>query len=843
MKKIILTPFFILLITPLIFSQSSFTTLDYNYPRKLAVRDIIVTGVKSLDPEAISALSGIQKGDIIDVPGDQISYAIKKIWKEKLVDNVNIEIEDLGLNEINLYIKVSERPRLGNYTIYGIGKGAGNSLGEELALIRGSIVSQALIKNTKSRVKNHYLEDGFFNTKVRIEEVIDTLDSGFVNLKIHIDKGKKVKIEKIDIIGNHQLEEEILKRKLKKTKERKPFRVFKRSKYIKEDYIADKQLLIDYYQANGFRDIRIIKDSINVLNEKRINLNINVYEGKQYKFGKINWKGNYVYDDKKLNNILNIKEGEIYNQKLLNERLRFNTTGQDVSSLYLNNGYLFFNVIPIESSIHGDTIDIEMHITEGKQALISKILISGNTKTNDHVILREIRSLPGQKFSRENVSRSMDELRRLGYFDPMLLDLSYVPNLRSGTVDLEYKVVEKPNDQIQLSGGWGGPVGFVGTAGIIFNNFSLKNINNLKNWKPLPAGDGQRLSIQMRANGRSFQNYSISFTEPWLGGRKPNSFTVSLNRSIQRRITDGETIGHLKLSGASISLGKRLRIPDDYFTLVNSLSYNRYNLENYNTGSLCSDCIANNISFNTTLSRNNIGSNPQFPTRGGSTSLSLTLTPPYSMFDRSIINLTGEEQYELIEFHKWMLDNSWFFQLTGNMKNKSFNEKSKTRPLVLNVRNHLGFIGAYTNRSIGPFERFNVGGDGLSGFNFLLGSDVIGLRGYGNNSLPNEFNSSSNLGGTVYSKLVSELRYPLITESMTTIYTVAFLEAGNSWKETRKFNPFELYRSAGLGVRIFMPAFGMIGVDYGYGFDELKDNNGIKVNGGQFHFTIGQQIR
>ncbi|MFK7900570.1 MAG: outer membrane protein assembly factor BamA [Cyclobacteriaceae bacterium] len=845
----LITLFFIAISCTFSFSQEG-KTIDLNYksPSTYIIKDIIVSGAKTLDKEALVALSGFQKGDEIRLPSDKVGQAIKNIWKQRLVDNVAIKAAELAYKQVNIYIEVTERPRLSGYIIQGVKKGVANDIGEEISLLKGAIVSPALIKNTRLHIQKYFLKDGYYNAKVNIEKEESSLSKDYVKLRIDVDRGKKVKIEKLRIIGNKDVEDKKLIKQLKKTRQRKPFRVFHRSKFIEKEFKEDKEKLIDYYRKNGYRDARILKDSVDRFGEKRINLDLQIYEGKKYYFGEISWSGNYIYETKKLKRILNIKKGEIYNKELLDTRLNYNPTGQDVSSLYLDNGYLFFSANPVEVGIQGDTVDIEMRIYEGKQATINNIIINGNTKTSDHVVLREIRTLPGQKFSRSELIRTQRELAQLGYFDPEQMGINPIPNPKDGTVDIEYTLVEKPNDQLQLSGGFGGFVGFVGTLGIVFNNFSLRNIPNKELWSPLPSGDGQRLSLQMRANGKQFQNYSISFTEPWLGGRKPNSFTVSFNRSVQRRFTrTGDVVGFLKLTGASVSLGRRLRVPDDYFTLTNTLSYYFYNLDNFGgANSLCTTCKANNLSLTTTLSRNNIGTNPQFPTRGGSTSLAVTLTPPYSLINRDRETLSELQKNDWIEYHKWMFDNSLFMKLTGNKKSEGlFAAKKTSHPLVLNIRTHVGFIGSYNNKlGIGPFERFTVGGDGLSGFNFLLGSDVIGLRGYGNNSLPNNFNAGDETGGGVaYDKFVAELRFPLVTEGVATIFVLGFLEAGNAWRDFKDFNPFETYRSAGVGARIFMPAFGMIGIDYGYGFDELNDVNGNSLNRGQFHFTIGQQLR
>jgi outer membrane protein insertion porin family len=507
--------------------------------------------------------------------------------------------------------------------------------------------------------------------------------------------------------------------------------------------------------------------------------------------------------------------------------LNFNPNGTDLGALYLDNGYLAYNCTPVEVEIIGDSIDVEMRINEGRQFDINKIIISGNDRTNDHVILREIRTLPGQKFSRAALIRSQRELSQLGYFDPEQIGINPIPNMQDGTVDLEYTLVEKPSDQVELSGGWGGYYGFVGTLGLVFNNFSLKNLTKFDKWHPLPVGDGQRLSMRVQANGKAYQSYSFSFTEPWMGGKKPNAFTVALQRSSQRTniFSSAESQGWLKLTGFSISLARRLRWPDDYFTLSNSINYYLYDLKDYGYRLGFSTGVANNITFNTTLARNSVDQ-PMYPRYGSSISLSLSLTPPYSLWnDINYETADNATKYKWIEYHKWMFDASFFQKLAGN--------------LVANARVHVGYIGNY-GAPVGPFERFVMGGSGLAGQDFLLGTDIIALRGYDDRQVTPRDQSGIE-GGIAYNKLVFELRYPVSLAQSATIYVLTFAEAGGNWNNYYEFNPYKLYRSAGIGARIFMPAFGLLGLDWGYGFDTLPGQT--KPSGSQFHFTIGQQFR
>lgn len=579
------------------------------------------------------------------------------------------------------------------------------------------------------------------------------------------------------------------------------------------------------------------------------NITIKVDEGKKYYFRNINWNGNYIYNDEYLNKILGVKKGDLYNMANLEKRLNYNPTGADVSSLYLDDGYLFFNVEPQEVAAEGDSIDIEMKMYEGPQATINKINIAGNTKTNDHVILREIRTRPGQKFSRADLIRTQREIATLGFFDPEKIEINPKPNPSNGTVDIDYTVAEKPSDQIELSGGWGGFWGFIGTVGLSFNNFSARNFFKLDKWSPLPSGDGQKLSLRVQANGPSFQSYSINFNEPWLGGSRPTSLSVNLSYSSSRfganvfggigggfganrgQMSNNVPNQRIGILNVSVSLGRRIRWPDDYFTLTHSIGFSNYNLDNYSFASKPSVTgIMNSILLTNTLSRNSID-NPMFPKRGSSFTLSVMATPPYSIFapaEKEGINEVDRLiKFGWVEYYKVMFDASWFTNIVGKM--------------VLNTRAHFGFVGRYNDKlGYTPFERFLLGGNGLSGFNFILGSDIIGLRGFANNSIgPSTFSiTNRDNGGLVYNKFVWELRYPITMSQAATVYVLAFAEAGNNFNRYSEYNPLDLKRSVGFGARIFMPAFGLIGLDYGI---PLNPDTPDQIQ--NFTFSIGQQIR
>lgn len=853
-KKSILLVFIILAVASSSFAQDELIKLNYNEPEKFEIADITVSGTQFLDPASLISVSGLKVGDVIKIPGDALSNAINKLWDQGILGNIDIAITKTDGRYIYLDFKLTERPRLSKFNFNGIKKGDADELKEKIRLVKGKVLTDAMLKSIQNSVKKFYAEKGFMNTNVSILQTKDTTFSNSVILNINIQKNRKVKIQEIVIEGCTDFDVNRVKRKLKETKERRWYKFWTSAKFKKTEYEEDKLNLISFYNAEGYRDALIVKDSIYSINNKRVGVYIKLNEGRKYYFRNVDWIGNYVYTSKTLDSILSVKKGDVYNMQNLQSKLNFNPNGLDISSLYLDNGYLFFSVEPVEVKIEGDSIDVEMRIHEGTQATIDKIIISGNTKTNDHVVLREIRTLPGQKFSRADIIRSQRELSQLGYFDPEKINIVPKPNPQKGTVDIEYNVTEKPSDQMQLSGGWGGYYGFVGTLGLSFNNFSLRNIPHFKKWSPLPSGDGQRFSVNFQANGPSYQNYSTSFTEPWLGGKKPHSFTFSINHSISRsgpsynRGGLGSTgyssltgnynnygtsyfnqsvDGSLKLTSVSVSLGKRLKWPDDYFTMVHSLSYLFYQLNNYSGFSNFSNGNANNLSFTNTISRNSID-NPTYPRKGANMTFSLALTPPYSLFqpDRNFATESYSDKFKYIEYYKMMFDCNWFTKIAGN--------------LVLSTRAHMGFLNSYNSKmGIGPFERFKLGGDGLSGNNFLLGSDIIGLRGYQSNSIITQ--GSGTNGGVAYNKFVFELRHPVTLNPAATVFVLAFAEGGNNWGNYNEINPFNLYKSAGVGARIFMPAFGLIGIDYGYGFDEVPGNAG--ANSQRFTFSIGQQIR
>jgi outer membrane protein insertion porin family len=852
--------------------------LNYANPATYTIGGIEVTGLNVLDKNAMVSLTGLKIGDKIKIPGDAITNAIRNLWKHGLVGDVTIQVDRIEGENVFLSLVLAERPRLTGFYFTGTNKTQESGLKEDLKLIKGRIVNDAMVRNTELAVKKYFVKKGFLNSQVKITQERDTLNRDGIRLKIAVEPKSKVKINKISFEGNDHIDDSKLKKKMKGTKERPRFKlhrtlistlfdlqpktfftsthpvtkkefkeflndnvklnVFTSSKFIQSDFEDDKQKVIEHFNSKGYRDAEIISDTVYAHDNTTIDIDFKIHEGPKYYFRNIIWRGNYVYTDRQLNQVLAIQKGDVYNKELIDKKLQFNPKGMDISGLYMDDGYLFFRINPVEVAVAGDSIDVEMRIFEGEQATINEVTISGNDRTSDHVIRRELSTIPGQKFRRSDIIRTQQKLGQLGYFAADKIGQNLVPNPANGTVDIEWQVEEQSNDQVELSGGWGGYYGFVGTLGLTFNNFSMRNIPHFDKWRPLPVGDGQRLSLRAQANGRSFQSYSISFTEPWLGGRKPQSLSVSYVHSISRSsnsfsLTDFTSA--LKAHNVSVGLGRLLEWPDNYFTLTNSIGFGVFHLDNINYGLGCTTCSSYAITLNTTISRNSID-NPMYPTEGSQISLSLTLTPPYSQFNTiNYETASAKERNTWQEYYKTMFDAKYYLPVVG-------------KKLVLEAKAHFGFINSYSKRTgIGPFERFVLGGDGLAGgFNsFVLGKEIIGLRGYENNSItPPDYqsgNSTSQLGGVVYDKLGLELRYPITTGNAATIYGFAFTEAGNNWDNYEDFNPFKMYKSAGFGARIFMPAFGLIGLNWAYGFDRLP--NQPNISGSQFHFTIGQQIR
>ena len=826
-----------------------------NSIEKYEIGEISVSGNTSFSPLTIITYSGLEKGETISIPGEKLSNAIKKLWGSNLFSSVNVYKKNISDNMIDLEIELFDLAELKELEINGIKKRKVEEIIKENKLQIGVKVTENLITTTKNYLENKYREKGFLKAKVDIfsDEYIDSIGKSKVNMKINIDKGPKIKIKDILILGNEKLSSRMIEKSMKNTKRKKFYRLFKRSKYIPEDFREDLTIIIDKYKERGYRDARIISDSIYDENRKEINIEIYLTEGEKYSFGKIEYLGNTIYTDQQLNQILKIKEGDTYNGVELEKRIadRSDPDANDLSNLYQNNGYLFSSVTPVEVNADGNEIDLEIRINEGKPAYFNKISVVGNNKTNDHVIYREIRTRPGQLYSKANVFRSLRELGQLGFFDPQLITPDFKNiNPTTGTVDLEYSLVETGSSTIELQGGYGGG-GFIGTLGFSFNNFSVKDIFKKEAYKPVPMGDGQRLALRLQAS-RFYTVNSFNFTEPWLGGKKPVQFSVQLSQTKQYMFNPysytADKSRYFNISGLSIGIAKRLTVPDDYFTLAQYIGFQYYDLNEYRTGLFTfGNGSSSNLSYTIALSRNNTYTDPIYPTGGSNFSISAKLTLPYSAFNdvdynalkeerSSLVQILSEdptnsdatnriaeidqERYRWLEFYKIKFKGEWFTALT---------EK-----LVLRPSFDFGFLGAYNNdRGIIPFERFFLGGDGMGMYN-LDGRENVPLRGYPNSSL------STQDGGSIFNKYSLELRYPISLGEQAKIFALSFIEGGASYNSFRDFNPFLLNRSAGIGIRLFMPQFGLLGIDFGHGFDPIPGQS--TKHGWETHFIFGQNF-
>ncbi|MCU0359297.1 MAG: outer membrane protein assembly factor BamA [Bacteroidia bacterium] len=823
------------------------------HPKTYRLAPLQIQGAEYTDKNVISLLSGLSAGDEVKIPGDKISDAIRKLWKQGMFEDIQILQDKVIGNDLFLIIKVVERPRLTKFKFKGdVKKSDAEDIRAKIKLMQERVVTDYMIGNIKNIVKEFYVNKGYYFAKVNILTERDTVArTPHISLTIDVRKGKTVRIQDIYIKGNTVITSAKLRRSLEESKAFRWYFPFNSGKYLEENLQKDLPGIVEKYNAKGYRDARIAKDTMYFVAPDRVAIEITVDEGRKYYFGTFKWYGNTKYRNGQLDTILNIKPGTVYDKSKLDQKLFMNPNGFDISSLYLDDGYLFFQANQQESNIHNDTIDFDILMYEGKQATINKITIKGNDKTNDHVIYREIRTRPGQLFRRTDIMRTQRELAQLGYFNPEKLDIRPTPNPADGTVDIEYVVEEKPSDQIELSGGWGGRtvsqaggqqgLGIIGTLGVSFTNFSTRNIFKRESWKPLPSGDGQKLSLRAQTNGPTYQSYNFSFTEPWLGGKKPNSLTFSLFHSVfsngRKKYYKSETgdkvenpaRAHMIVTGTSLGFGRRLKWPDNFFSMYNSVSYNHYDLKNW-TSFIFSNGTANDLNFGLNLSRNSVDA-PIYPKSGSNFVFNAQLTPPYSLFNgKDYTNMEPAERYKYIEYQKYKFTAEWFTQLT----NQKAAEGKEARNAVLRTKIGYGFLGMY-NKEVGlsPFERFYMGGSGISGFQNFVAREIIGLRGYPDNSI------SSQVGDPIVARYTLELRYPVSLNPQATIFLLGFAEAGNTWRNFRTFNPFDVKRSAGFGMRVFLPMFGMLGIDYGWGFDSVPGKPGIGNGQGQFHFTIG----
>ena len=836
MKPMRIFSLFALLLTGLIATaQTEDKYVSYVYPEEYTIAGITVSGVKFLEPNALIGISGLRIGQKVEIPGEVVTAAVKKLWDQGLFSDVKITVTGKEGENIWLDIYLQERPRLSSIKFEGIRKSEETDLLEKLSLPGGSQVTAHLLNRAERTIKDHYIEKGFLNVSVDIVQKDDPDMPNNVVLNFIINKNEKVKIEQILFEGNDFFADKRLRRVMKDTKQ-KDLNIFKGSKFIEEKYEEDRTKLVEFYNENGFRDFRVLGDSTYALEDGKMVLVVKVNEGNQYYLRNVDWVGNSIYTKDQLTRVFNFPSGEVYNQTMIDKRL--NVDDDAVSSLYLNYGYLFSRLTPVEKNVEGDSIDLEVRIYEGEPATLNNVIITGNTRTNEHVARRELFTLPGDLFSKDNLIRSARQVAVLGHFDPEKINPQPLLNQVDGTVDLLYALEEKANDQFEISGGWGAGM-LVGTVGVRFNNFAIRNFFKWNEWRPYPSGDGQSLQIRAQSNGRVYQSYNVSFIEPWLGGKKPNTLSISAFRSL---MTNGSKKGEddrqaMIIDGASVGFGKRLEWPDNYFSVYYEASYQRYVLDRYSQFQfLFTNGTANLASLSARITRFSAGPNTIFPRTGSTFSLSLQATPPYSAISgKDMSSVTDEEKYKWIEFYKAVFKADYYLPLDNQQK------------LILNARAAFGYLGFY-NKDIGPspFENFYVGGDGMTGYSFY-GREVIALRGYTNGSLTPRIEKTENgvlrrvESGNVYSKLTMELRYPISLNPQATIYGLAFLEAGRAWYDIRDFNPFRMSRSAGIGLRANLPMFGLLGIDWGYGFDSAVYGTS-EDSGSQFHFVIGQQF-
>ncbi|MEO5647797.1 MAG: POTRA domain-containing protein [Chitinophagaceae bacterium] len=863
-------------------------------PKEYTIAGITVAGTKSFDPNLIISISGLAIGDKVMIPGaDNFSRAINNLWRQNLISDVEIFFTKLEGRNLFIEIMIVERARLTNYKFKGIKKGAADDLETKIGLVKGRVVTENMKRSALDNIRKFYVEKGFRNVGVELIEQKDTSIANAVTLTFVIDKRAKVKINQINFAGNNTVSGLRLKKQMKGTKEMSKLTLFptrntnpyasrdsslsfkeyiqkngylslSKTKEVLDPYVRikllssakfnlkkyeeDKARVLEYYNSLGFRDAVIADDTSYYNNDGNMNIAIKLNEGRKYVFGNISWRGNTKYTDSLLSSFLGIRKGDVYNVETLSKKLgkQASPEGGDISSLYQDDGYLFFRIDPVETAVYNDTIDHEIRIVEGPQATIGKVTISGNDKTKDYVIRRELRTIPGEKFSRADLIRTQRELSQLGFFNPETINPNLVPNSDNGTVDINWGLEEKSSDQLELSAGFGGGIGLTGTLGVSFNNFSINNIFKKKAWDPLPTGDGQKLSARVQSNGRAFRSYNFSFTEPWLGGKKRNSFTVSYYNTKYANAYDPFTgqysrsfadSSYIKTTGFGLSLGKQLKWPDDYFSLVYSLNFQQYKLKNYDIFPGLRSGNSTNVSLKVTLARSSAGPNPIFPTSGSNFSLSLQMTPPYSLWKDADYYKDAVTKYKLVEFHKERFNAEWFVPIGkahGADKNKQF---------ILKAAAKYGFISRYTNKTdISPFERFQVGDAGLSNNFALLGYDIIAHRGYpvyeSSDPKINPENTNNKEFFTIFNKYTLELRYPFSTSASSTIYALGFFEAANGWYKFKDYNPFKLRRSAGLGMRFFLPMFGLLGFDYGIGIDRVRNGETLK-NASKFTFMLG----
>lgn len=850
-----------------IVSETPSAPVNYKDPKKYVINKFDIMGSQYFDKNIIRSITGIFVEQEIELPGDEISKAIKTLWKQGLFTDIEFRIDNINGNRADLLLYVTEKPRMSNFYFKGIKKGQAEDISKKITSLKGRPITPSMENTIRNTVQEFYKEKGYLFPTVSFHVQTDSFAVNTASVYINVDKGSKAKITSIEFEGVDQVSSTKVRKSMKDTRQKTSIKffnetdkeiltdksrfkkalytlvnlnfksmkeffedrvtlsLFKGAKYNEEKFIADKRALIDYYNKEGYRDATIVFDTVLMPKTNEVKIKIKINEGKKYYYRNIEFKGNAKYSNELLMKILGIKKGDVYNTELLQKKLNMDPNGADVSSLYYDDGYLFFSVDPKEMGVFGDSIDLEIRISEGPQATIKNVIIEGNDKTSEHVIRRELRTLPGEKFSRTDLIRSQREIANLGFFDPQATQVVPVPNPQDGTVDIKYVVTEKSADQIELSAGWGGAQGIIGTLGLSFNNFSIKNIKEKKAWTPLPTGDGQKLSVRVQSNGKQYQTYNFSFTEPWLGGRKPNALSFSAFRSRYQLINynTNKSYGSQITNGASVALGTRLKFPDDYFIFQTSLNYQNYKLKNfseriYSENATIENGNFNNLNLKLTLARNSLDQ-PLYPTSGSNVSLSGQFTLPYSLFrkDDFYRDASVEDKWKWVEYHKWRLTLDWYQAL--DKKNK----------LVFRTSAKFGFLGQYSKKAgLSPFERFEVGGNGLPSNIVLFGQDIISQRGYGV--------YSDDGGDAIFNKFTMELRYPFSLNPSATIYGLVFAEAGNSYRTFKTYDPFKLNKAVGIGVRAFLPMFGLLGVDYGIRFDQPRNDEDNRIQSAKGFF-------
>jgi len=802
--------------------------INYAQAKEYELGPIRVIGAENFDHQAIKLIAGLKQGRKIFLPGNDISKAIQNLWDEGIFSNISISVTKEIAGVVYLTIAVEPRPKLSKFSFLGVNKREADKLREEINLFAGKTITDNLVFQTKSKIRGYFRDKAFYNISVNISRVKDTLINDSEIFIIKIEKGRKIGIKKIVINGSTEIKPWKLRRAMKDTKQKGLLQIFKRSKYTETSYQKDKLSLLSKFNKVGLRDASISFDTVYQLNAKNLMIEINLTEGEKYYFGDIEWLGNTKYRSSYLDTVLGIKKGDLYNRDLFEQRVNGSGDGRDINSIYMDQGYLFFQVIPIEINVNQNMINYQIRIIEGKEARNGTITIKGNTKTNDYVILREIRTKPGDLFNKGDIMRTQRELAQLGYFNEQAFQVNPLPNPSKGTVDIEYVVEEKNSDQIELSGGYGGagPTSsgrIIGTLGLTFNNFSTRNFFKKNAWSPLPGGDGQRLSLRAQSNGRFYQSYTASFTEPWLGGKKPNSLSFSINHtalSSNGKLRSEDGYAGLSISGVGLGIGKRNKWPDDYFSTYIELGYKYYDVVNDTRFPVFSKGIANDISLQYTIQRSSVSA-PTYPQSGSNFTFLSKATLPYSsIIGKDYSLLSPQERYKYLEYYRLKFTAEWFLPL------------SKDKKLILMSRFGMGYLGAYNKaKGVSPFERYSMGGSGLSGVNQIGGISILALRGYEDQSI------SSRGGDPIVAKYTLELRYPISLNPQATFYALAFLEGGNTYPTFDKFNPFNVKRTAGIGIRVFLPMFGMLGLDYGLGFDKL--NSWSSAYGGASDQSIG----